>query len=110
MSTYLKNKVLNENLQAVYVALINNGKEVTKTDYKRQKVTFAAASDGQTSNNIDVLFPIAEEAWGDITEIVLFDNEIKGNELFRSTPEIIKNIEEASQYKIPVNYLIVRLR
>lgn len=110
MSNYLKNKILDENLQDVYVALINNGSEINKPSYKRQKVSFSNASEGQTSNNIDALFPIAEEIWGDITEIALFDSESGGNELFRSEPEIIKKIEEASQYKIPTNYLIIRLR
>ena len=110
MSIYLKNKVLDDNLQGVYVALISNSNEINKSSYERQEVSFKVASEGQTANDTDVLFPVATENWGNITEIALFDSESGGNELFRSEPEIIKNIDEASQYKIPREHLIIRLR
>lgn len=110
MSNYLKNKILDDNLQGVYVALISNGNEIDKPSYERQEVSFRNADEGQTSNDIDVLFPIAEEDWGDITGVAIFDSESGGNELFKSEPEIIKNIDKASQYKIPDSYLVIRLR
>lgn len=110
MSVYLKNKILNQELQGVYIALLNGDIEVSKTSYKRQPSVFVPATEGQTSNNADILFPIAGESWGAITHIGIFDSATGGNLLFKSPAEFIKNIDISSQYKIPKNYLIVRLR
>ena len=110
MTNYLKNKVLNENLQGVYVALFNNETEVLEASYKRQIATFLSSTEGQTSNNSDVLFPIATESWGEITHVGVFDSSTDGNLLFKSKAEYIKNIDVSSQYKIPKNYLIIRLK
>lgn len=110
MSVYLKNKVLTDNLQGVYVGLYSGDTEISQPSYKRQPVTFLAPDDGQTSNNADVFFPIAQEVWGDITHIGIFDSVTGGNLLFRSPAEFVKTIDVSSQYKIPKNYLIVRLR
>lgn len=110
MTIYLKNKVLNDNLQGVYVALFNGANEIEQPSYQRQSVSFIESNDGQTSNNEDILFPIAAEAWGDITHIAIYDSETGGNQLFKSNAEFVKNIDISSQYKIPKNYLIVRLR
>ncbi|MCG3089123.1 phage tail fiber protein [Sporosarcina cyprini] len=110
MSVYLKNKVLRDNLLGVYVALFNGDVEVGQPSYKRQQATFVEPSEGQTSNNADILFPIAGEAWGEITHIGIYDSSAAGNLLFKSPAEFVKNIDISSQYKIPRNYLIVRLR
>ncbi|WP_342510600.1 hypothetical protein MKY34_11340 [Sporosarcina sp. FSL K6-1522] len=110
MSVYLKNKVLTDNLQGVYIALFNGDIEISQVSYKRQSSAFTAPSEGQTSNNADILFPIAGEAWGDITHIGILDSLTGGNLLFKSPAEFVKNIDISSQYKIPKNYLIVRLR
>lgn len=112
MSVYLKNKVLTNNLRTtpVYVALFNAEVEVSKASYLRQAVTFVEPVDGQTSNSADVLFPIANEVWGDITHIGIYDAATNGNLLFKSPAEFIKNIDISSQYKVPKNYLIVRLK
>ncbi|WP_077369718.1 phage tail fiber protein [Anaerosalibacter sp. Marseille-P3206] len=110
MSVYLKNKVLNENLQNVYVGLFNEDVEVSKASYKRQPSVFVSATEGQTSNNADILFPIAAESWGPITHIGIYDSLNGGNLLFKSPAEFVKTIDVSSQYKIPKNYLIVRLR
>lgn len=112
MSVYLKNKVLTDNLRTnpVYVALFNSDVEVSQVSYARQKVMFVEPTEGQTSNNTDILFPIATEGWGSITHIGIFDSETGGNLLFKSPAEFVKNIDVSSQYKIPKNYLIVRLK
>lgn len=110
MSVYLKNKVLTDNLQNVYVGLFNEDVEVNKGSYKRQLVAFVTPSEGQTSNNADILFPIAGESWGPITHIGIYDSLSGGNLLFKSPAEFVKTIDISSQYKIPKNYLIVRLR
>lgn len=110
MTVYLKNKVLNQELATVHVALFNATAEVAKASYARKPTTFATAVDGQTSNNADILFPIAQEVWGEITHIAIFDAATGGNLLFKSNAEFVKTIDVSSQYKIPKNYLIVRLR
>lgn len=112
MSVYLKNKVLTDNLRTstVFLALFINDVEVNKPSYVRQTVTFVAPTDGQTTNTADVLFPIANELWGDITHIGIFDSLVNGNLLFKSPAEFIKTIDVSSQYKVPKNYLIVRLK
>lgn len=112
MTVYLKNKVLTDNLRTtpVFVALFNGDIEVTAASYSRQPGVFASPADGQTSNNADILFPIATESWGDITHIGILDAKTGGNLLFKSQAEFTKNIDISSQYKIPKNYLIVRLR
>ena len=110
MSVYLKNKVLNENLQGVYIALFNEEIEVSKASYERQASVFVPATEGQTSNNTEILFPIAGENWGAVTHIGIYDSLSGGNLLFKSPAEFVKTIDISSQYKIPKNYLIVRLR
>lgn len=110
MTVYLKNKVLNDNLQGVYVALFSGANEINQPSYQRQSTSFVAPNEGQTSNDADILFPIAAEEWGDITHIAIYDSLTNGNELFKSNAEFVKNIDVSSQYKIPKNYLIVRLR
>lgn len=112
MSIYLKNKVLTDNLRTtpVYVALFNDSVEIAQPSYARQLIAFILPTDGQTSNNADVFFPIANETWGNITHIGIFDSAIAGNLLFKSPAEFVKNIDFSSQYKIPKNYLIVRLK
>ncbi|MDM5250323.1 hypothetical protein [Lysinibacillus sp. G4S2] len=112
MTVYLKNKVLTDNLRTtpVFVALFNGDTEVNATSYSRQSAVFAVPTDGQTSNNADILFPIAAESWGDISHIGIYDAKTVGNLLFKSQAEFTKNIDISSQYKIPKNYLIVRLK
>lgn len=112
MTEYLKHKVLTDSLitSPVFVALFNNNAEIAQASYARQPVTFNSPANGQTSNNADILFPIANENWGSVTHIGIFDALTGGNMLFKSIAEFEKNIEISSQYKIPKNYLIVRLR
>lgn len=112
MSDYLKHKVIQENLIAIqtFVALFNESIEVKQPSYARQSVVFASPANGQTSNNADVLFPIANEEWGNITHIGIYDASTNGNLLFKSPAEFVKKIEVSSQYKVPKNYLIVRLK
>jgi len=110
MAVYLKNKVLSENLQNVNVGLFNDENEISKASYTRKPATFTTPSEGQTSNNADILFPIAAESWGDITHIGIYDSLTGGNLLFKSPAEFVKTIDVSSQYKIPKNYLIERLR
>lgn len=110
MTTYLKNKVLNQELQGVFVGLFSGVAEVAQASYARKSAAFVASTEGQTSNSADILFPIAQETWGEITDIAIFDAATGGNMLFKAPAEFVKLIDVSSQYKIPKNYLIVRLR
>lgn len=112
MSVHLKNKVLTEILknQPVFVALFNNDVEINAASYTRQVGSFTEVVEGQTSNSSDILYAIATEPWGDITHVGLYDAKTAGNLLFKSQAEFTKNIDVSSQYKIPKNYLIVRLK
>lgn len=112
MTEYLKHVVLQEHLidSSAYIALFNENTEVNQASYQRILATFATPANGQTSNNADVLFPIAQENWGNVTHIGIFDAPTSGNLLFKSQAEFVKNIDISSQYKIPKNYLIVRLK
>ena len=111
MTDYLKNKVLVDNLSSnAYIALFTDNGEVNATSYKRMPATFITPVEGQTSNSADILFPIATEAWGTITSVGIFDASATGNLLFKSPAEFAKTVDVSSQYKIPKNYLIVRLK
>lgn len=110
MTNYLKDEILTTFLSDVYVALFNQNTEINKASYKRQKVTFVTPDSGQTSNGADVLFPIAEENWGDVSHIAIYDRAQNGNELFKKKAEFTKEITTSAQYKIPKNYLIIRIK
>lgn len=73
--------------------------EVSESSYERQEVTFAASSGGVMSNEGDVVFPIAEEAWGTITHIAILDES--ENLLFHSalTREQVVNIDNQLIFK-----------
>lgn len=111
MKVYEKNRVLKESFitRKVYVGLKNGGGEVTAGSYKRVLGTFTEPENGQIKNKADIEFPVAQESWGDIKEISIYDSLTGGNEVWSGTPEVVKNISEASQYKIPKGYMIVRL-
>jgi len=125
LSDYLENALLNAVLRntpyispaKVYVGLFttdptdaDTGSEVAGGAYVRQVASFTAPVDGQTSNSNEVLFPIAMANWGTITHIGLYDAAAEGNLLWHGPLEFQKTIDISSQFKIPQNYLIVRLK
>lgn len=111
LTEYEKNRILTESLinKKVYCALLGDN-EITNSDYKRVEISFEKPKNGQTYNNKDIEFPIANSNWGDIKKIAIFDSVTSGNKMWESEPEVVKSIGEASQYKIPIGYMIVRLR
>lgn len=112
MTDYFKAKIFNDNLRNkdVYVSLFSGNSEVNQASYKRQKATYGEPVEGQIVNSEDIVFPIAKESWGDITHIGIHDAATGGNLLYRSPAEFVKTIDVSSQYKIPKNYQIVRMR
>jgi len=112
MSVFLKNSIIDDYLRTdtVYVALFAGESEVSQGSYVRQPIEFVSPENGQSTNAEDVLFPVAEEVWGDITEVGIYDSQSGGNELFREEAEFTQTLDVSSQYRIPRNYMIVRLR
>lgn len=112
MTEYEKNEVLKLRCidRQLYCGLISNNKEIDSASYKRVPAKFTDPVKGQIYNKEDITFPIATEVWGDITEIALYDSVSGGNCTWKGNAEVVKTIGIASQYKIPKNYLIVRLR
>lgn len=97
MSNYLENKVLNhiagiESYTApikCYMALLTSsstdestGTEINALGYIRKPITFDASVDGVIKNLSDIVFDVAEENWGVITSVAVFDSETEGNMLF----------------------------
>lgn len=124
ISDYLENKIIDATLRgqtyagtSVYVGLFTSdptdagtGAEATGASYARQQAAFNVPVDGQTTNSADILFPIATESWGTITHIGLFDAPAGGNLLYHGQLEFAKTINISSQFKLPANYLIVRIK
>ena len=111
MTEYLKHKILKETLidNPVYVGLFTTGGEVNKASYKRMPISFTTPENGQIVNSASVFFPDAQEIWGDIARIGLFDAQVGGNLLFVDTAQEVKTVGVANQYHIPANYMIVGL-
>ena len=111
MTEYLKHKILKETLidKQVYVGLFTTGGEVDKASYERMPISFTTPANGQIVNSASVFFPDAQEIWGDIARIGLFDAQVGGNLLFIDTAQEVKTVGIANQYHIPQNYMIVGL-
>ena len=125
MSDYLENALINHVLRgipfssppAVYLALFTSdptdagtGAEVAAPEYQRQQATFAAPSDGTTTNTDQINFPIAQSSWGTITHIGIFDARTGGNLLFHGPAEVSKAIEANDQYVIRTGTLQVTFK
>lgn len=111
MTEHEKNRILKESLitRKVYCGLADQS-EIAGASYKRVEVTFQEPSGGQTQNSEDIVFPIANEIWGNVSKIALYDAPTSGNKVWEASPEVVKNIGVAAQYKIPRGYMIVRIR
>lgn len=101
---YLENLIINYVLRTtpVYVGLLTaisgeagTGTEVTGGSYARQAITFAAPSNGTTSNTTDILFPTATAPWGTIPYFAIFDSASGGNMLYYGTLSTTKIIGSA---------------
>jgi len=123
-SNYLENAVINAVLRAqtytspatVYVSLYTSdptdadtGTEVSGGSYARTAVTFAAPSNGVTSNSADVEFPQATASWGSVTHIGLHDAASAGNLLFHTPIDTTKTIDSGDIFKIATGNLTVTL-
>jgi len=124
MSNYLENALINVTLRAtsytapttVYVALYttdptdaDTGTEVTGGSYARTAVTFAAPSNGVSTNSADVTFPTATASFGTVTHIGLRDASTAGNLLYHTPLDTSKTIDTGDIFKISTGNLSVTL-
>jgi len=124
MSNYLENALINGTLRAtnytapttVYVGLYTSdptdaktGTEVSGGSYSRTVVTFAAPSNGVTTNNAAVEFPQATADWGTVGWIGILDASTIGNLLYHTPLDISKVISSGDIFKIAIGSLSVTL-
>ena len=124
MSNYLENALINVTLRAtsytapttVYVSLwtsdptdAGSGTEVSGGSYARTSVTFAAPSNGATTNSADVIFPTATAAWGTVGWIGINDAATSGNLLYHTPLDESKIIATGDILKIATGNLSVTL-
>lgn len=124
MSNYLENALINGTIRGttftapttVYVALFtsdptdaNTGTEVSGGSYARTAVTFAAPTNGVTTNNADVTFPQATASQGTIGWIGLMDSLTSGNLLYHTPLDVAKTIDSGDIFKIATGSLSVTL-
>ena len=124
MSNFLENALINATLRnttytsvaTVYVSLwtsdptdAGSGTEVSGGSYARTAVTFAAPSNGVTTNNADVTFPTATGSWGVVGWIGINDAATSGNLLYHSPLDTSKTIDSGDIFKISTGNLSVTL-
>jgi hypothetical protein len=124
MSNFLENALINATLRnttytsvaTVYVSLwtsdptdAGSGTEVSGGSYARTAVTFAAPSNGVTTNNADVTFPTATASWGVVGWIGINDAATSGNLLYHSPLDTSKTIDSGDIFKISTGNLSVTL-
>jgi hypothetical protein len=124
MSNYLENALINVTLRAtsytapttVYVGLFTSdptdagsGTEVSGGSYARTAVTFAAPSNGVTTNDADVTFPTATASWGTVGWIGIHDASTAGNLLYHTPLDTSKTIDSGDIFKISTGNLSVTL-
>ncbi len=124
MSNFLENALINATLRnttytsvaTVYVSLwtsdptdAGSGTEVSGGSYARTSVTFAAPSNGVTTNNADVTFPTATASWGTVGWIGINDALTSGNLLYHTALDTAKAIDTGDIFKISSGNLSVTL-
>ena len=124
MSNFLEDALINATLRnttytsvaTVYVSLwtsdptdAGSGTEVSGGSYARTSVTFAAPSNGVTTNNADVTFPTATASWGTVGWIGINDAATSGNLLYHSPLDTSKTIDTGDIFKISSGNLSVTL-
>jgi len=124
MSNFLEDALINATLRAttytsvatVYVSLwtsdhtdAGSGTEVSGGSYARTAVTFAAPSNGVTTNSADVTFPTCTSSWGTVGWIGINDAATSGNLLYHSPLDTSKTIDTGDIFKISTGNLSVTL-
>ncbi len=99
---------------AIYVALYTTsptlaggGVEVSGGSYTRQSATWVVSSNGQTSNDSDITFPIATALWGTVTSFGLLDSLSGGNLLYFTPLNAPRVVQINDQVMFPTGQLVV---
>lgn len=121
-SNYSENLVINVLLRGashtgaatVYVSLYTSdptdadtGTEVSGGSYARTAVTFAAPSNGISTNNADVEFPQASSSWGVVGWIAVHDASTAGNLICHTPLDVSKTIDTGDIFKIATGNLSI---
>jgi len=124
ISNFLENAIINATLRnttytsvaTVYVSLwtsdptdAGSGTEVSGGSYARTAVTFAAPSNGVTTNSADVTFPTATGTWGTVGWIGINDALTTGNLLYHTALDTSKTVTSGDIFKISTGNLSVTL-
>jgi hypothetical protein len=125
ISNYLENALLNATLRnttytspaTVYAGLFTTdptdagtGSEVSGGSYARKAITFAAPSNGVTTNSAAACeFDQATGSWGTITHFAIFDALTTGNMLYYGALTTSKTIASGDVFKFATSSVSVTL-
>lgn len=125
ISNYLENALLNATLRnttytspaTVYAALFTSdptdagsGTECTGSGYARKAITFAAPSNGVTTNSAAACeFDQATGSWGTITHFGIYDALTTGNLLYHGALTTSKTISSGDVFKFATSSVSVTL-
>ena len=125
ISNYLENALLNATLRnttytspaTVYAALFTtdptddgSGTECTGSGYARKAITFAAPSNGVTTNSAAACeFDQATGSWGTITHFGIFDALTSGNLLYHGALTVSKTISSGDVFRFATSSVSVTL-
>jgi len=125
ISNYLENALINATLRnttytspsTVYAGLFTSdptdagsGTEVSGGSYARKAITFAAPSNGVTTNSAAACeFDQATGSWGTITHFGIFDALTSGNLLYHGALTTSKTIASGDVFKFSTSSVSVTL-
>jgi hypothetical protein len=125
ISNYLENALINATLRnttytsptTVYAGLFTtdptdagSGSEVSGSGYARKAITFAAPSNGVTTNSAAACeFDQATGSWGTITHFGIFDALTTGNLLYHGALTTSKTIASGDVFKFATSSVTVTL-
>jgi hypothetical protein len=125
ISNYLENALINATLRnttftspaTVYAGLFTTdptdagtGSEVSGGSYARKAITFAAPSNGVTTNSAAACeFDQATGSWGTITHFAIFDALTTGNMLYYGALTTSKTIASGDVFKFATSSVTVTL-
>lgn len=121
-SKYLEQSILDKFFadgDDLYLALFTDdpdegeeGDEVDKDGYSRKKITFEDASESQpaeTKNDSTVEFDTAEEDWGTIKAVGIYDDDDGGELYVSAVLDKEKEVTENDVFNVPSGNLTIQL-
>lgn len=120
MATYVTRQGADNIITAIannakYIGLLNNGTEITGTNYARQLYTGGYNFSTETTtyyeyvNASQITFPVAGSNWGTINQVGLWDNSTGGNLLYYTDVTTAKTIAAGDQVIIQAGQLKIRI-